>query len=761
MTEAYCTTIAAELGVAQNQVQAVEALLAEGATVPFIARYRKEMTGSLDEVAITTVRDRLVHMAELDKRREAILKSLEERGLLTDELKAAVAGAQTMSALEDIYLPFRPKRRTRATIAREKGLEPLAKTLFAQDASIDPLKEAAAFVNQELGVASVEDALAGARDIIAEWVNEGAETRQMMRDLFAHEGLFQSKVAKDKEKEGAKYQDYFDWQEPVTKAAGHRVLAMLRGEAEGFLKLSIRPDEERALSLLDERYVKGESPASQQVSGAVRDGYARLLAPSIETDMRREAKERADDEAIRVFTRNLRECLMASPLGQKAVLALDPGYRTGCKVVCLDRQGKLLYHTTVFLTQSDKLAAEGGKTLLDLVQRFSIEAIAIGNGTASRETEAAVRALDLPKSIPVVLVNESGASVYSASEVAREEFPDQDVTVRGSVSIGRRLMDPLAELVKIDPKSIGVGQYQHDVEPAKLKNSLDDVVMSCVNGVGVEVNTASKELLTYVSGLGPALAKNIIAYRNEKGPFKSRQELRNVPRLGPKAFEQSAGFLRIRDAENPLDRSAVHPESYAIVDRMAADLGCSVADLIRSRELCGKIDLNKYVSETVGLPTLTDILGELAKPGRDPRVQFEVFAFAEGVDNIDDLEPGMKLPGIVTNVTNFGAFVDIGVHQDGLVHVSQLSDYFVRTPTDVVKVQQRVTVTVLEVDKERHRISLSMRQDPQAAKQPGGPAERRPPPQKPTVAPRREARPRAPNWFLDALEKAQQEKESR
>lgn len=452
---------------------------------------------------------------------------------------------------------------------------------------------------------------------------------------------------------------------------------------------------------------------------------------------------------------------MASPLGQKAVLALDPGYRTGCKVVCLDRQGKLLHHTTVFLTQSDKLATEGGKTLLDLVQRFSIEAIAIGNGTASRETEAAVRALDLPKSFPVVLVNESGASVYSASEVAREEFPDQDVTVRGSVSIGRRLMDPLAELVKIDPKSIGVGQYQHDVEPAKLKNSLDDVVMSCVNGVGVEVNTASKELLTYVSGLGPALAKNIIAYRNEKGPFKSRQELRNVPRLGPKAFEQSAGFLRIRDAENPLDRSAVHPESYAIVDRMAADLACSVAELICSRELCGKIDLNKYVSETVGLPTLIDILDELAKPGRDPRVRFEAFAFAEGVDNIDDLEPGMKLPGIVTNVTNFGAFVDIGVHQDGLVHVSQLSDYFVRTPNDVVKVQQRVTVTVLEVDKERHRISLSMRQDPQAAKQPGGPAERRPPPQKSTVAPRREARPRAPNWFLDALEKAQQEKDSR
>jgi len=761
MTTAYSTTIAGELGVAQHQVQAVQALLAEGATVPFIARYRKEMTGSLDEVAITTVRDRLAQMAELDKRREAILKSLEERGLLTDGLKAAVAGAQTMSTLEDIYLPFRPKRRTRATIAREKGLDSLAKTLFSQDASADPLKEAEAFLNQELGVASIEDALAGARDIIAEWVNENTETRQMMRNLFASEGTFRSKVTKDKEKEGAKYRDYFEWEEPVRKAAGHRVLAMLRGEAEGFLKLTIRPDEERALSLLDQRYVKGGGPASQHVSEAVRDSYGRLLAPSIETDIRREAKERADDEAIRVFARNLRECLMASPLGQKAVLALDPGFRTGCKVVCLDRQGKLLHHTTVFLTHSEKQAAEGEKTLLDLVQRFSIEAIAIGNGTASRETEAAVRALDLPKSIPVVLVNESGASIYSASEVAREEFPDQDVTVRGSVSIGRRLMDPLAELVKIDPKSIGVGQYQHDIEPAKLKSSLDDVVMSCVNGVGVEVNTASKELLTYVSGLGPALAKNIIAYRDEKGPFKSRRDLSNVSRLGPKAFEQCAGFLRIRDAENPLDRSAVHPESYAIVDRMAADLGCSVADLIRSRELRGQIDLNKYVSETVGLPTLTDILDELAKPGRDPRVQFESFAFAQGINKIDDLQPGMKLPGIVTNVTNFGAFVDIGIHQDGLVHVSQLSDRFVRTPTDVVKVQQRVTVTVLEVDKERHRISLSMRQDPQADRQPNAPPKKRPAPKKQTVAPRREASPRAPNWFLDALEKAEREKDSR
>jgi protein Tex len=786
MTEAYCAAIAVELAIPRERVQAVSALLAEGASVPFIARYRKEATGSLDEVAITAVRDRLSQLAALDERRGAILKSLEERSLLTDVLRAAVRGAATMSSLEDIYLPFRPKRRTRATIARERGLEPLARTLFAQEASTDPAKEAAAFVNQEMGVPGVEDALAGARDIMAEWVSEDAETRRTMRDLFAREGLLRSRVVKDKEKEGAKYRDYFDWQEPVTRAAGHRVLAMLRGEAEGFLKLTVRPDEAAALSLLDHRHVTGDGPASAQVTEAVRDCYSRLLAPSIETDIRREAKERADDDAIRVFARNLRECLMASPLGQKAVLALDPGYRTGCKVVCLDRQGKLVHHTTVFLTQSEKLAAEGGRTLAELVQRFSIEAVAIGSGTASRETEAAVRAMGLPASIPVVLVNESGASIYSASEVAREEFPDQDVTVRGSVSIGRRLMDPLAELVKIDPRSIGVGQYQHDVEPARLKGSLDDVVMSCVNAVGVEVNTASRELLTYVSGLGPALARNIIAHRDRNGPFKSRQELRNVPRLGPKAFEQCAGFLRIRNAENPLDGSAVHPESYAIVDRMTADAGCSVADLMRTPEARARIDPARYVDDTVGLPTLTDILAELARPGRDPRVQFEAFSFAEGVKGIDDLQPGMRLPGIVTNVTNFGAFVDIGVHQDGLVHVSQLADRFVRLPTDVVKVQQRVTVTVLEVDRERRRISLSMRQEPQGARRPdaagregpsavpgkGSPAERpaappsalpgkRSPGRREAPPAQREDRPRPPNWFLDAMEKAQREKDSK
>ncbi len=769
MTEAHCAAIAAEMAIPPERVQAVASLLAEGATVPFIARYRKEATGSLDEVAITAVRDRLSRMAEMDQRREAILRSLEERGLLTDELRSAIGGAPTMSSLEDIYLPFRPRRRTRASVARERGLEPLARLLLDQDAAIDPESEAAAFVDQEAGVPGPGDALAGARDIVAEWVNEDAETRRLMRGLFARSGRLRSRVARDKEKEGAKYRDYFDWEEPAGRAAGHRVLAMLRGEAEGFLKLAIRPDEEAALALLDRRHLKGDGPASAQVSEALRDCYARLLAPSIETDIRREIKERADDEAIRVFARNLRECLMASPLGQKAVLALDPGYRTGCKLVCLDRQGKLVHHTTVFLTQSEKLADEGRRTVADLVQRFSIEAIAIGNGTASRETEAAVRAIGLPPSVPVVLVNEAGASVYSASDVAREEFPGHDVTVRGSVSIGRRLMDPLAELVKIDPRSIGVGQYQHDVEPARLKQSLADVVVSCVNAVGVDVNTASRELLTYVSGLGPALARSIIAYRDQNGPFQGRQELRNVPRLGPKAFEQCAGFLRIHEAANPLDASAVHPESYGIVDRMAADAGCGVATLVRDPGARARIDPARYVTNAVGLPTLHDILAELARPGRDPRVRFEAFSFAEGISSIDDLQPGMKLPGIVTNVTNFGAFVDIGVHQDGLVHVSQLADRFVRLPTDVVKVQQRVTVTVLEVDRERRRISLSMRQEPRpagaapaGAAAPGAGPGNQPPAQSPAAGPpERQKQPRPPNWFLDALEKAQREKESR
>ena len=716
MTEAHCTLVASELGIAEEQVRAVEALLAEGATIPFIARYRKERTGSLDEVIIARARDRLAQLAALDKRREAILNSLQERELLTDELKSAIEAAQTMAVLEDIYLPYRPKRRTRATVARERGLEPLAQKIFTQEGATNPLQEATAFVNAELGVASIDDALAGARDIIAEWVNEDAETRQAMRQRFARYGAVQSKVAKDKEEEGAKYRDYFDWQDPVAKAPSHRVLAMFRGESEGYLKLSIRPSEEEALQFLLGRFVKSDGSASQQVALAAEDSYRRLLGPSMETEVRHEIKERADDEAIRVFAQNLRQCLMATPLGQKAVLAIDPGYRTGCKMACLDRQGKLLDHAIIYITQSAQLAEEAARTLLGLIQRFEIEAIAIGNGTASRETEAFVRRLGLPNTISVVMVNESGASVYSASPAAREEFPDEDVTVRGAVSIGRRLMDPLAELVKIDPKSIGVGQYQHDVDQGKLRGSLDEVVMSCVGGVGVEVNTASKELLTYVPGLGPAIAKNIVGYRNENGPFRSREELKKVPRLGPKSFEQAAGFLRIRDGGDPLDASAVHPESYPIVARMAQDLGCSVRDLMRNEGLRQQIDLKRYASDTVGLPTLTDIMEELARPGRDPRDKFETFSFAEGVNTMDDLVPGMKLPGIVTNVTKFGAFVDIGVHQDGLVHVSRLADRFVKDPAEVVRVNQKVTVTVLEVDKVRGRISLSMRQEPQTPK---------------------------------------------
>lgn len=701
--------ISGELNIKEQQVQAVAELLAEGGTVPFIARYRKERTGSLDEVVITSIRDRLAQLQELDKRREAIVASLQERDLLTDELKSAIDAAGTMAELEDLYLPYRPKRRTRATIAKEKGLEPLAMKVYFQEPSTVPEKEARPFVNPEMGVNSVEEALTGACDIIAEWVNEDADNRQAVRTMFARTGLLKSTVAKDKEEAGAKYRDYFDWQEPVAKVPSHRMLAMLRGEAEGFLKLTIRPPEEDALAFLHRRFVKGDSPAARLVAEAVDDSYKRLLAPSIETDIRKEAKERSDNEAVRVFAQNLRECLMAPPLGQKAVLGMDPGFRTGCKVVCLDRQGKLLHHTTVFVTQSEKQAREAAVVLLDLVNRFGIEAIAIGNGTASRETESFVRALDLPRHVIIAMVNESGASVYSASEVAREELPDQDVTVRGAVSIGRRLMDPLSELVKIDPKSIGVGQYQHDVEPAKLKSGLDDVVMSCVNAVGVELNTASKQLLTYVSGMGPSMAKKVVDYRNEFGPFSSRAELRKVPRLGPKAFEQAAGFLRIHGAANPLDGSAVHPESYHVVDRMASDLGCSIQDLMKNESLRKQIDLRKYVTGDVGLPTLNDIMAELAKPGRDPREKFESFNFAEGVKTIDDLTPGMQLPGIVTNVTNFGAFVDIGVHQDGLVHVSQIADRFVKNPADYLKVNQRVMVTVLEVDKPRKRISLSMR----------------------------------------------------
>ena len=729
MEERHIAKIAAELAIPQRQVQATAGLIAEGATVPFIARYRKEVTGSLDEVQVTAIRDRLEQLAELDKRREAILSSLQERNLLTDELKEKILAAETLSVLEDIYLPFRPKRRTRATVARERGLEPLARILIAQEEK-DPAAEAALFIDPEKSVSSAEEALAGARDIIAEWVSEDLSARAALRDLFASKGVFRTKVITGKEAEGSKYRDYFAWEEPVPEAPSHRVLAMRRGEKEGFLSLATLPPEGEALVILERLFVKGGNACSGQVRLAVHDSYTRLLSPSMETETRLATKQRADEEAIRVFADNLRQLLMASPLGQKNVLAIDPGLRTGCKVVCLDRQGKLLHNETIFPLLSDRGREESARRVLELLGEFKIEALAVGNGTGGRETEAFLRGLPPPGGIPVVMVNESGASVYSASAAARQEFPDHDVTVRGAVSIGRRLMDPLAELVKIDPKSIGVGQYQHDVDQPALKRSLDDVVVSCVNAVGVEANTASAQLLTYVSGLGPQLAGNIISYRNENGPFSSREELRKVPRLGPKAFEQAAGFLRIRGGKNPLDASAVHPESYPAVQAMAADLGCAVEDLMREEPLRSRIDLGRYVTEKTGLPTLQDILKELVKPGRDPRKEFEEFHFAEGVEKMEDLQAGMRLDGIVTNVTAFGAFVDIGVHQDGLVHISQLSDRFVKDPHQVVKVQQKVKVTVLSVDLERKRIALTMKAEtaktgqepkPQGKSRPGKP----------------------------------------
>jgi uncharacterized protein len=708
MTEIHLSIIAGELELKPAQVRATALLLEEGATVPFIARYRKEATGSLDEVAIAAIRDRLEQLAELDKRREAVLKSLDERSLLTDEIKAKVESASSMTELEDVYLPFRPKRRTRAMAAKEKGLEPLALKIFEQGET-DPEKEASAFVDPEKGVESVGDALSGARDIIAERVSEDRRARERMRELYTLKGVMRSKVVSGKEEEGIKYRDYFEWEEPVSGAPSHRILAIRRGEKEGFLSLRILLPEDEAFALLEGIFIKDNFPASRQVSTALHDGFKRLLSLSIEAEMRLAAKKRADEEAIRVFAENLRQLLLAPPLGGRNILAIDPGFRTGCKVVCLDRQGKLLESDTIYPHFSDKAVSEAAAKIKDLCGRFGIEAIAIGNGTAGRETETFVRAIELPENISVMMVNESGASIYSASEAAREEFPDRDVTVRGSVSIGRRLMDPLAELVKIDPKSIGVGQYQHDVDQPALKRSLDDIVISCVNAVGVEVNTASKELLTYVSGLGPQLAKNIVEFRNGNGPIRSRKELRKVPRLGPKAFEQAAGFLRIRDGENPLDASAVHPESYHIVDAMAKDAGCTVADLIKEDGLRKAVDLTRYVTDTVGVPTLTDIMAELSKPGRDPRKQFETFRFEDGVEKMEDVKPGMKLPGIVTNITAFGVFVDIGVHQDGLVHISELSDRYVKNPVDVVKVHQKVIVTVLDVDLRRKRIALSMK----------------------------------------------------
>ena len=710
---AYEIILSQELGVNSRQVATTIGLLDEGATVPFIARYRKEMTGSLDEVQITTIRDRIQQLRDLDKRREAIVKSITEQGKLTPELEQQIQEAETMAILEDIYLPFKPKRKTRASMAREKGLQPLADKLLSQE-KMDVQDEAQAFIDEEKGVKSVEEALAGARDIIAEQIAEDAEVRASTRKIFLEKGSFVSRVAPGKEEAALKYKDYFEWSEPLKDAPSHRVLAMRRGEKEEMLYLDIAVDEESVLSSLEKLYVRAANEAAVQVQIALQDSYKRLLKPSMETEVRVLTRQKADEEAIRVFADNVRQLLLAAPLGQKRLLAIDPGFRTGCKTVVLDAQGALLENTTIFPHNGAGGQAEAAKTIELLVKRYEVEAIAVGNGTAGRETEAFVRQLGLAN-VTVVMVNESGASIYSASEVAREEFPDYDITVRGAVSIGRRLMDPLAELVKIDPKSIGVGQYQHDVDQNKLQTSLDDTVISCVNAVGVELNTASKQILAYVSGLGPSLAQQIVNYRIANGPFKSRKELKKVPRLGDKAFEQAAGFLRIRHGEHPLDASAVHPERYTLVEQMAKDHQAAISDLLTDADLRKQIDLKKYVSEEVGLPTLNDIIAELSKPGRDPREQFEEFKFTDGVNSISDLRIGMKLPGIVTNITNFGAFVDIGVHQDGLVHLSQLANRFVSDPNEVVKVQQHVMVTVTEIDEKRNRIGLSMKSDEKPA----------------------------------------------
>ena len=716
MIEKHILKIVQELKLQPRQVAATAVLIEEGATVPFIARYRKEKTGELDEVQIMAIRDRLEQLEELDKRRDAIVSSLDERKLMTETLRAKIDAAETMTALEDLYLPFRPKKKTKATIARDLGLEPLAELLWAQDAATDPKAAAIPFVGTSIeidakkyDVKDVAAALAGARDILAERINDDATARAKLRELYVGKGVIKSKVVAGKEEDGAKFKDYFDWSEPASAAPSHRILAIRRGEAEGFLFSRLVPEEIEAVSTLERLFVKGSSPAALEVKVAVADCYKRLVGFAMEGEARIHFKKRADEEAIRVFADNLRELLLASPLGQKNMLAIDPGFRTGCKVVLLDRQGKLLANDVIYPEKGARDTAEAAELVKAVVKKFNVEAIAIGNGTAGRETETFIRKLGLPPAIQIVMVNESGASIYSASEVAREEFPNHDITVRGAVSIGRRLMDPLAELVKLDPKSIGVGQYQHDVDQNALKRSLDDVVTSCVNNVGVELNTASKSLLSYVAGLNSRVAANIVAHRDEHGPFKSRKELQKVTGLGPKAFEQAAGFLRIRDGAHPLDASAVHPERYALVDRMAGELGCDVHELLRDKAKRDRIQPQKYVSEEVGLPTLKDILAELAKPGRDPRQQFEAFSFAEGVEKMEDLQPGLKLPGVVTNVTAFGAFVDIGVHQDGLVHISQMSDDFVKNPADVLKVGQRVQATVMEVDMARKRIALSLK----------------------------------------------------
>jgi len=704
----YSSIIATELGIALKQVENTLALLNSGATIPFIARYRKEVTGCLDEVQILQIRDRNLQLVELDKRRASILDSIREQDKLTEELEKQLNNASTLAELEDIYLPYKPKRKTRATIAVAKGLEPLAKIIFVQN-NFDLFMKASEFISDEKGVANEDDAIAGARDIIAEWINENQQARQRLRDTFIRQASIKAKVVKGKEKEGETYKSYFEWDEKLSKAPSHRILAMYRGENEGFLKLNIAPPEEIVIEILQKIFIKSANDISAQVQLAIKDSYKRLLGPSLETEVRQLFKEKADKEAIKVFVENLRQLLLAPPLGQKSVLAIDPGFRSGCKVVCLDKQGKLLHNETIYPHPPENEVKQSVNKIQSLVNAYKIEAIAIGNGTAGRETERFIKSIRFDRDVMALVVNESGASVYSASAIAREEFPEYDVTVRGAVSIGRRLTDPLAELVKIDPKSIGVGQYQHDVDQVQLQKSLEDVVVSCVNGVGVEINTASKQLLTFVSGVGPVLAQNIIDFRNKNGAFSSREQFRKVTRFGEKAFEQAAGFLRIQNAENILDRSAVHPESYFVVNKMAEQLECGINDLVEKEELRKKIKLEDYVSESIGIPTLQDIMNELAKPGRDPRKKFDFFEFDKNVHSMKDLKPGMILPGIVTNITAFGAFVDVGVHQDGLVHISQLANKFVKDPNDVIKLNQKVNVKVVDIDIERKRIALSMK----------------------------------------------------
>jgi protein Tex len=707
LNEIHIKQIAAELNIGLHQVKSTLLLLEQGATIPFVARYRKEVTGGLDEEQIAGIRDRSEKLDEIAKRRKSIISSLKETEQWTPELEQQLNNALSLSELEDIYLPYRPKRKTRAGAAREKGLEPLALLLTRQQHG-EILSHARKYLNPEQGIKTVEDALAGARDIIAEWINENRNARERLRTLFQRKAVIKSEVVKSKMDIAGKYANYFDFSESLARSPSHRLLAMFRGENEGFLKLKITPPEQEALIVLEKIFLENNSEAGAQVQMAIHDSWKRLLHPSLENEFRAVAKERADEEAISVFADNARQLLMAPPLGQKRVMAIDPGFRTGCKVVCLDEQGKLLHNETIYPHPPQSEVKQSINKIEHLADAYKIDAIAIGNGTGGRETERLVKYLRFNREVIAVVVNENGASVYSASSVAREEFPDYDVTVRGAVSIGRRLMDPLAELVKIDPKSIGVGQYQHDVNQSRLARSLEDTVMSCVNAVGVEVNTASKQLLAFVSGVGPVLAKNIIDYRNKNGAFQSREELKNVPRFGTKAFEQAAGFLRVSNSANPLDKSAVHPESYHIVEKMAETLGVDVEDLMKSSELRAKINIEDFVTETAGMPTLLDIMAELARPGRDPREKFGVFQFTEGVNSLKDLREGMVLPGIVTNITAFGAFVDVGVHQDGLVHKSKIADKYVADPAEYLKLNQRIKVKVENVNMDRKRIQFTM-----------------------------------------------------